>query len=239
MCFSATVSFGASAVLGSLGYASFKTSQSPSLKILALTIIFFCCQQFIEGWLWIVLLNPHADSSIFWTPILTKLFLVFAWVVWPFFIPYFMYQLEKNTERKAILKRGCLIGLFVSMAMVYILFNVNIQASIDGHHILYERFARLPGILVLSSIYVSLLLFPFFVTTTRHMLTLGVVNVLFFLIASWFFKTHLISVWCFFAAISSTYIYYIVFKLKDFYPQSSHFLNKASTNPGRYRNRAH
>ena len=221
MCFSASISFGASVIIGGIGIASIRKAKTLALKVFAFTPLFFGIQQFVEGFLWLALQNPDTTFSIFGIPKLTSAYLVFAWILWPAFISYFMFLLEQNSKRKTILRYMYILGIVVSLIMTIILFNVEMKPSIDGHHIFFERFTRLPGILMLSTIYVFLLIGPFFVSTTKYMVYLGMINLISFFIARWFFTTHFISVWCFFAAISSVYIFFMIHQLM---PQKQKFV---------------
>lgn len=227
MCFSASVSFGASLALGTLGLASFRRTNSKSLRFFALTPIFFGVQQFIEGCLWLSLQYPTHSISQYWTPFLSKGFLFFAWVIWPAFIPFFTYNLETNEKRKSYLKYLIWIGTFVSISLFSILLVIDIEATIKGRHILYERFTPLPGIFFISIFYVIALLAPLYISTTRNFLVLGLINLVSFVIAKWIFAAYFISVWCFFAAISSTYVYYLINQLAPYYHD---FANKRKHN---------
>jgi len=55
MCFSASVSFGASALLTTCGALSIRKAQGPAQKLFASTPFFFGIQQFSEGCIWLAL----------------------------------------------------------------------------------------------------------------------------------------------------------------------------------------
>lgn len=81
------------------------------MKIFALTPMLFAIQQFVEGIVWVALSNPESEFAAMWLSKTVYAFLVFAWVIWPVFIPFFMMKLEENPQRKKILK-GLLINGF-------------------------------------------------------------------------------------------------------------------------------
>ena len=57
MCFSAEVSFGASAVISTIGVLAVKKSTKKEQLLFALIPLLFGLQQFSEGWLWLALQN--------------------------------------------------------------------------------------------------------------------------------------------------------------------------------------
>lgn len=81
MCFSAEASFTTAAVLTTIGFAGLKINFSRSQLFLAMIPLLFAIQQFFEGVLWLGL-----ESTTFPITILMlakKIFLIFAFLVWP------------------------------------------------------------------------------------------------------------------------------------------------------------
>ncbi len=136
MCFSAGASFGAGVVLTAIGVGSLKQAKTPSQIPFASIPLIFAVQQITEGILWLVL--PNSDNS-FLQSIATYLFLFFAQVIWPIFIPFSILMVEKNEIRKKILQVFVGIGIIVSLYLAYCLFNYHVQASIIGYHISYKQ----------------------------------------------------------------------------------------------------
>src|SRR5580698_3870435 len=87
MCFSASASFGASAVLAVIGVASIKQVQHKSQVVFACIPVFFSLQQFAEGMAWISFANPF---NVVMNMYSTYTFLIFSQVVWPLWIPIAM-----------------------------------------------------------------------------------------------------------------------------------------------------
>src|SRR5476649_1319487 len=97
MCFSASASFGAGAVLLVMGITSLKKSSKPSQILFASIPLFFALQQITEGFLWLSLLHP-LYASCRWPA--TYLFLLFAQIIWPIWVPLSIRLLEKKPNRK-------------------------------------------------------------------------------------------------------------------------------------------
>ena len=97
MCFSASASFGAGIVLSAIGIASIKKSETKPQLFFASIPLFFAVQQITEGFLWLALSKP--DYALLRWPA-TYIFLFFAQVVWPFWVPFAILMLEKEQKQK-------------------------------------------------------------------------------------------------------------------------------------------
>src|SRR5277367_1892254 len=108
MCFSASASFGASAVLAVIGVASIKQVQHKSQVVFACIPIFFSLQQFAEGMAWISFANPfNATMNVY----ATYTFLIFSQIVWPLWIPIAMVMVENKGQRRKIQRVFVVIGI--------------------------------------------------------------------------------------------------------------------------------
>ena len=98
MCFSATASFTAAAVLSTTGVVTLKKAKSTSELPLASIPLLFGIQQAIEGIVWIsfgsTLLNTIAAYG----------FLFFAYVLWPILVPIATLLVETHPLRRRILQ---------------------------------------------------------------------------------------------------------------------------------------
>jgi hypothetical protein len=63
MCFSAGASVGASAVLAGVGVAAIKNSGKSPQRLFAVTPLLFAVQQFVEGFIWLSLINSEYAST--------------------------------------------------------------------------------------------------------------------------------------------------------------------------------
>src|SRR5689334_17520309 len=118
MCFSAGVSFGATAALAAIGVVSIAGARSRAHVGVAAMPLLFAMQQAIEGALWIHLRSTPWGQSF--TPIATA-FLFFAVFLWPVYVPFAFRAIETRRERR----RAMLALGFVGIALGGYLFAVS------------------------------------------------------------------------------------------------------------------
>jgi hypothetical protein len=207
MCFSAGASFTSGVVLTVIGIACLKKSQHPSQQLFASIPLFFGIQQFTEGILWITIPDP---DHLIAEKIFTYLFLIFAQILWPFWIPLSVLMLEKNERRKKIHKALLAAGIMVSIYMAYCLLSYNVKAKIEGHHIRYVQ--DYPSIFrgYGTVLYVLATIAPAFFSTIRRIWIFGTAIVISYGVSAIFYEHYVLSVWCFFLAIISMSIYLIM-----------------------------
>ncbi len=209
MCFSAGASFGASAMLIGTGIGAIRKTERPGMLPFATVPILFGVQQFAEGILWLTFLNrdlaPWHDSSIYF-------FLLFAQVIWPLWVPFALWLMEPDTTRKKMLSYFMYLGGAFSIYLLYCLFVYEVSAVIEGGHIKYYLF--FPNMELRRSIYFFVTLIPFFISSLRFMKLLGGAFLVALLISYFFFLGYVISVWCFFAAVLSALILFVIMQNK-------------------------
>ena len=195
MCFSPEASFTASAVITTVGVVALKKSEDHPSKMLACIPLFFGIQQFAEGMVWLSLLY---DQFLPFKSISTAGFILFAWVVWPFWIPFAIGGIEQNEKRKQIIKWVKYLGLFMTLALGYVLLFKNVQASIYDCSIIYnfnvsDDVHKLFGVL-----YLIVTIVPTILATGRWVWLLGVMNLLAYFGTKLFISDRILSIWCFF-----------------------------------------
>ncbi|BAU55068.1 DUF6629 family protein [Mucilaginibacter gotjawali] len=212
MCFSAGASFGAGAVLAIVGITAVKQSCNPSQLPFAFIPLIFAVQQVTEGFVWLSLSNP---ADIFLLKPATFIFLTFAYVVWPAWVPFSILLLEKNPKRKNILSAILAIGLVVSIYLAHRLLTQHIHAGISGMHIVYDL--GTPGYLLHYSaiLYFAATVLPGFISGTNKMWIFGSSIAIAYFVTRIFFQNYELSVWCFFAAIISSVVFTVILGLKQ------------------------
>lgn len=212
MCFSAGASFGAGIVLSAIGVASIKKAKSSSQIIFAGIPLIFAVQQITEGFLWLSLSNPgYAPLQ----QVTTYIFLFFAQVVWPVWVPFAILKLEPKERRKKSEKVLVGIGALVSVYLAYCLLIFPAEAKIVEYHISYEQnypaaIARYCGFL-----YIVATIVPPFFSRIRRMWMLGTAILISYVITTIFYTDYIVSVWCFFASIISIAVYAILYELNN------------------------
>ena len=205
MCFSAPVSFTAAAFLTLAGSKTLKQIQSSNQIFFALIPFLFATQQFFEGILWLHLPEnaPLEGLSLF----ASYVFLAFAMLFWPVWIPLSILFLEKEKWRQAILVGFLLAGIAWSSFFIWLFPTVNIQIGIIGNSIQY--YADVP---ISKFYYISLILSCCFISSFPKIWYFGVLIGLSIIVTDYFYEATFVSVWCFFSALMSFAIYHILKK---------------------------
>jgi hypothetical protein len=210
MCFSAGASFGASAVLSVIGVATIKKTQSFSQIPFASIPLIFAIQQFSEGFVWLSLLNPDFATI---EKLSTYMFLVFAQIVWPIWVPLAITLMEKDAKRKKLLKLFIGIGLVVSSYFAHRLITCGAHANIHGLHVAYKQVFPDSLARVADVLYGLATIAAIFLSKVKRMWTFGLAASIAYIVTAIFYTNYILSVWCFFSAIMSVLIYVIVRKI--------------------------
>lgn len=212
MCFSASASFAAGAVLSTAGLITLKKVQKPSQFLFSGIPLLFAIQQFAEGFVWLSLTNNNYDT---WREPSVYTFLFFAQIVWPVMVPLSIYMLEENKTTKKILLLITGLGLMLSAFLAFCLLKYTVKAEITSHHIDYTlNFPYAMHWVGHISYFVPTVISPF-VSSIKKIKLLGLALLSTYFITIMFFSGFLISVWCYFAAIISIVIYYILSDSKN------------------------
>jgi hypothetical protein len=200
MCFSATASFGAGAVLTVIGVASIKIAPSKTQLPFGTIPLIFAVQQITEGFLWLALTNP-AYASL--REVATYNFLFFAQVVWPAWVPYAIYKFTPKDEQRTFGKILVATGVLVSTYLAYCLLSYPVEANVVGYHISYTQdypvaLSRYGGLL-----YIIATIAPPFFSRVKGMWMLGAAILISYVITAILYTDYIVSVWCFFASIIS------------------------------------
>jgi len=202
MCFSAPVSFTASAFLIGVGLATLRQPLPPRERPFATLPLLFGMQQFIEGGLWVRIPAFGTDTSTF---LLVQAYALFVGSVWPVLVPMSLRCLEPAGFRRQVLDGLTALGLVMATYTVGVSLSQGFTATIIGQCMIYGNPAGTwPGTLVL---YATAVCAPFFVSSDRRIQGIGAAQLIGLAVAYGFYRNALPSVWCFFAAIVSALIY--------------------------------
>ncbi|GEM_PF-34592 len=195
MCFSATASFTASAVLGATGAIALTNVKQKRDTFLATIPVLFAVQQFIEGLVWLTLGQGLLTESLAYG------FLFFAFLLWPVYIPLAVWAHERNPVRKCLLRYLIFFGSIGSFYLLTVLFTQSLGVELSGSSLCYKIDApfEVPGIILYVSVTVGALV----LSTSRFIQWFGALTLLSASAAWFFYERTFTSVWCFFAAILS------------------------------------
>lgn len=201
MCFSATASFSAGAFLLGLGTLTLKSARRPREMPFAAIPLLFAIQQLSEGVIW---LTFHYEVPLL-NAVMTHVYSFFSHVLWPVYVPLAVLLIEPPGWRQRALLAFVAAGIAVGVYLLYFLVAFPIVSRPIGLHIEYVSphfFAVVAMTLYLMSTTVSL-----FLSTHRTVKVFGVLALLSFAAAYYFYAIWFISVWCFFAALLSAVVY--------------------------------
>jgi hypothetical protein len=208
MCFSATASFSAAAVIGSVGIVTLSSAAAkPDHRVLALAAFpaLFALQQVVEGLLWLDLASPEPGTL---RGVLVHAFQGYAEVFWPAFAPLAALLIERERWRRVLISICLVIGLALSVYLLVAMIGHPYQASVGEGHIVYRNDFQYPTGIEVP--YVVATTFSLLLSSERDVQRLALVILIGFAVAYVSFHHAYISVWCFFAAIASVMVYLYV-----------------------------
>lgn len=207
MCFSSSASFGASALLSVAGVISVSRATSRQQLVFAAMPFVFAVQQFSEGMLWMSLQNT---SYAPYNTLATHVFLLFAQVIWPMYVPFSVHVIERVTQRKKIMSVLMVFGLLLAVYLGYCLLRYPVSASIAGHHIHYDQSFPLAKKKYFGLLYFIPTILAPLLSGYKPVHLIGYLFLAAYVISFLFFHFFLISVWCFFGAMISLAVIGIV-----------------------------
>jgi len=215
MCFSATASFAAAAVLIPAGAYCIKKSSELSQPYWALAMLpmLFGLQQLLEGGVWVTLQSGEAA----YTHGFALGFLLFSHVFWLCWVPYSSYLTELSPRLRRLFLLIAAFGLLFGVFMyVPLLFNADwLTVSIVKHSIRYELklvFDSFVSQRLVTAVYAAVILVPLMLSSDAYHRMLGALVLLSGLVTGVFFGWVFISVWCYFAALISLYIFFMIYR---------------------------
>lgn len=213
MCFSMTASIISGGLLLPIGIASVIQSfkYNRDYLLFAAIPILFSIQQFIEGLVWYLLENQQAmpmhEMSFY--------YLFFAFLFWPFYFPLTIWKIETHHFRKKLLGILTILGLvlglafFIPIAATRIPLTVfKVQHSINYHLSVSDYLITLYG-----TFYLFITAASAFICSNKAVKLFGYLLIFSFFTALFLFKYTFTSTWCFFVAILSIYVLYVVNRL--------------------------
>lgn len=220
MCFSATVSYSAAAVLVGTGvYAVRQAGRLPRRYLMwALVPVFFGLQQSLEGRVWQELDAGDAGAA---APYALG-FHFFSHFLWLWWFPLASYLVEPGqTGRPGKIRKrvfaGCAVFGAFAGTLVYSVMLLHpgwMTAGIREYSIVYDfsfpwrSSIHLP--ITPAGLYALTILVPLLFSSHRTIRIFGALAVLSSVLASEAYGYAYVSVWCFFAAVLSLYLVYMV-----------------------------
>lgn len=203
MCFSAAASFLTAGLTGTIGAVALAQTTERRQWPLATIPMLFALQQAAEGLLWLTL--PVAPDS---SPanLLVTLYLLFAEVFWPVYVPLAVLILEQDKKRRHLMLACLAAGIVAGGHLLWQLATKSPSAVIFDGHIVY----------LLDNSHSELAFIAYIVATglapmmsSRRAIALFGFSVLAGSVVAYnLYWQSFLSVWCFFAAAASMLILY-------------------------------
>ena len=210
MCFSATTSFAATAVIAPSGVYAIQAAFKHDRRHLYVSffVLVFAAQQFVEGFVWLALSNGDGDyaAALAWS----KAFLFFSHFFWPIILPLVTFTAETDIKKRRVLAVcSALAVVFAAFYYLPLLAPGNLSVEVKLHSIQYvmDNFfdAYIPR-QASGLIYMSFIVLPLVYSSNKGLRHFGWLMAAACVPTLYLYYYAFTSVWCFFAAILSLYI---------------------------------
>ncbi len=218
MCFSPEASFAGGIIISAVGIFTIRKVHKPSQILFATIPLFFGFQQIAEGFVWLTLPLPQ---YIVIQRIFVYTFLITAQVIWPVMIPLSVLFMEESKKKKKILTYLLAAGILLAAYYSFCLIHFHVHPQINRFHIVYHNDFPEALAMIATIVYLIATIPPLFISSVKRTHLLAVLMTFSCIVTVIFFKQYLTSVWCFFAALISGVIYWILSDL-----QRSHLLTR-------------
>ena len=208
MCFSATASFTAAAVLAPAGVVSLGRAWRGDRRYLALAALplLFSVQQLLEGLVW----RAGEANDVVAVTRYSLGYMFFSWLAWPVWVPFATYFIEPPHRHRLYLLFAILGGFLGGLQYVpYFAHEGWLVTRFLSHAISYggtELLGLVIGREFTYAIYLLVVIGPLLLSTSKDAKVFGVLVSIVFLVTYLFFTFAYISVFCFGGAIMSLYL---------------------------------
>lgn len=155
--------------------------------------------------------------------IASYLFLAIATAIWPIYLPWSLYVLEKKSNRKKMIAYVGGLGGIIAAIGIYYLLQEGAASDVDCNQISYylffkhygDVFSRFSPSVLHYCGYIFAVTAPFLISTIKGTRAIGYCIGSSVIVAQIFYSRAFGSVWCFFGALASTLIYFVIRHLPD------------------------
>jgi hypothetical protein len=219
MCISSTVSYSAAAMLVTTGFYAVQQARRlpPAYWLLATVPLFFGIQQAFEGRVWQMLDAGEGERAV---PFALG-FHFFSHFLWLWWFPLCSYVVERGRFRRRLFLGIALFGgLAGGLVFFTLLFNADwMSVEVEQHSIVYRASPPLRGPFSIgippSALYALIVLVPLLFSSQRQIRIFGALIAASTVPASLAWGFAFVSVWCFFAAVLSLYLVYMIRRLAE------------------------
>lgn len=199
MCFSAQADLIGGVVLGVIGVDTLAHvgDRREYLPLAALPLM-FAGHQLVEAFVWWGL-QGHLSDEV--TEIATWLYLLFAFVVLPVYVPAAVFVAEPPGPRRRLIRWSIVIGGIVSALLLAAMLRGPVTASLDDWHVRYGT--GIDAAVPIVGAYIMATCGSLLLSTNRFLVRFGLVNLLAVIVIAIFVVEGFASLWCAWAALAS------------------------------------
>lgn len=210
MCFSPQADVVAGVVIGVVAVDVFRHRPPRRDLALAALVPLLAVHSIVEAFVW---WSERGQLSESVGTGATYVYLFFAFVVLPVYLPVAVLARESSPERRRQMTAFVAIGLYVSCSLLWSLVQGPVTATLHHHYISYSIGVANADIVVplyaLATCGVALL------STSRYLVVFGALNIVVVAVLTVLTANGLTSLWCFWAALSSVAIAMLVRRDED------------------------
>jgi hypothetical protein len=201
VCFSATVNFVGSGVLGSIGVVTLTKVKHRRELLFASLPALFAVHQFIEGFVWLGLdgiLSPAVTRDM------GAAFILYAQGLLPFLMPLSVLLFEADDKSRRRMRPFLAIGSLTTLYILWALIAYPVQISIKSNSIEYINAAT--NNTFVAVVYVIATCGSLLFSKVKDMVLFGIANMAILLIVMAVKRYAFTSLWCAYAAVASVII---------------------------------
>ena len=148
---------------------------------------------------------------------------VITYVLLAFALHYFVLSNRQKSKSYSFERNAFLLGIIIYTPVLFGI--IPTKVTMVSHSIHYEVYPWGPLIWIYTIGYAITLIMSLLFSSGRRINIFGIMLLISGFVAYWWYIYAFTSIWCFFAAILSTYITYIIYKL----PMDSHLSRRVLT----------
>ncbi|MDQ6910358.1 MAG: hypothetical protein M3Z84_06185 [Actinomycetota bacterium] len=201
MCFSPQADLAGGVVAGMFGIDALRHVRYHSERLLASLPLLFGVHQIVEAFVWWGL-TDRVSWSVGGTA--AWIYVAFAFVVVPVLVPLAVLAVEPDPRRRKTMIGLTAVGVVVAVTYLVVIMTSPVGARIDGNTVVYS--VHLGQNTLVNAFYLLATCGLLMISSHRHILIFGVVNLGAIAILLVLASDANISLWCAWAAVTSLVI---------------------------------
>jgi hypothetical protein len=199
MCFSAQADLIGGVVIAAIGIDALRHvgDRRDYLPLAALPLM-FAAHQLMEAFVWWGL-QGHVSETV--GEIATWLYLLFAFVLLPIYVPTAVLVAEPPGPRRRIIRGFMVLGAVVSALLLAAMLRGPVTSSLADWHVRYGT--GIDAAVLIVGAYILATCGSFIFSTNRVLVRFGVVNLVAVVVLAIFVIEGFASLWCAWAALAS------------------------------------